>query len=183
MDKRSTDRRPASVLEQWRTPDGVAVTLRPLAADDGARELRFLESLSKEARYERVFSHRGLLPGELRRLVRFDVRREVALAVFVGKPPDEKLVAVARLRNEPHGPCEFAIVVGDRWQHQGIGKRLLLRLLELARAAGIDQVVGYTRASNEAMKRLAAGLGFSVAVDPQDATVALLSISLAAPAP
>jgi acetyltransferase len=176
------DRRrdPPEVLERWRTPAGSELSIRPLAADDAGRELRFLESLSVQTRYERAFGHRGLLrPGELRQLVRFDLRREIALAAVSGGAPDEEIVAVARLKKAADGgACEFAIVVGDGWQRQGIGGRLLHRLLAVARLAGISRVSGVTMASNASMSALARRAGFSARSDPDDATVTLLSIDL-----
>jgi acetyltransferase len=171
-------RRLPEVLERWRSPAGVDLLIRPVAADDAAREVRFLQSLSPQTRYERVFAHRGLLPGELRQLVRFDIRREIALLAAAGSVPDEEIVAVARLKRADRGDTEFAIVVGDAWQRQGIGARLLQRLLAVAKLAGIRQVNGVTLATNEPMKALCRRAGFSVRPDPADATVALLSIGL-----
>lgn len=166
------------MLERWRSPTGVDLLIRPVAADDAAREVRFLQSLSSQSRYERVFSHRGLLPGELRQLVRFDIRREIALLAATGSGPDEEIVAVARLKKDEGGDTEFAIVVGDSWQRQGVGARLLERLLAVAKLAGIRHVGGLTLATNEPMKALCRRLGFSLRPDPADATVTLLSIDL-----
>jgi acetyltransferase len=173
--------RPApEVLERWRTPAGTDLLIRPVAADDAAREVRFLESLSPQTRYERVFSHRGLLqPGELRQLVRFDIRREIALLAAAGDRPDEEIVAVARLKKSADGgQYEFALVVGDAWQRQGIGGRLLRRLLAVARLAGIGRVNGVTLATNTSMKALCRKVGFRLRPDPDDATVTLLDIDL-----
>jgi acetyltransferase len=140
--------------------------------------VRFLQSPSPQTRYERVFSHRGLLPGELRQPVRFDVRREIALLAATAAAGEE-IVAVARLKKSDDGSAyEFAIVVGDAGQRQGIGARLLRRLLAVAKLAGIRQVTGVTLATDVPMKTLCAGLGFSVRPDPQDAAVSLLSIDL-----
>lgn len=173
------DRPPPEALETLRTRAGAELVIRPVAADDAGRELRFLQSLSPQARYERAFSHRGLLPGELRRLVRFDVRNEIALCAVAGRRPDEEIVAVARLKKSPDGsPCEFAIAVGDAWQHQGIGWRLLVKLLEVARLAGVRQVIGHAMATNRSMLALAHKVGFALRSDPADATVTLLSIEL-----
>lgn len=167
------------VLERWCTPAGVHLLIRPVSADDAGRELRFIESLSAQTRYERVFAPRGLLPGELRQLVRFDVRREVALLAATDAADDEQIVAVARLKKSGDGrQFEFALVVGDTWQRQGVGERLLRRLLAVAKAAGIQHVTGVTLATNAAMKALCRKLGFGVRSDPQDTTVALLSIDL-----
>lgn len=173
------DRPRPEVLESWHARDGSPLVIRPMSADDAGRELRFIESLSPQSRYERAFAHRGLRPGELRQLVRFDVRREVALAVTTGGDASEELVAVARLKKSPDGSvCEFAIVVGDAWQRQGVGQRLLERLLAVARQAGVTRVTGHTMATNPTMKSLARAVGFTVAPDPGDATVTLLSIAL-----
>lgn len=167
------------VLERWRTSAGVDLLIRPVAADDGRREARFLSSLSPQTRYERVFSHRGLLPDELRQLVRFDIRREIALLAATGRPPDEAIVAVARLKKSAvGGDYEFAMVVGDAWQRQGIGERLLRRLLAVAKLAGIAQISGVTLATNESMKALCRKVGFSLSPDPDDATVTQLRIDL-----
>ena len=172
--------RPADELDRWRTPDGTEVLIRPLRSDDGALELRFIESLSPQTLYERTFSHRrGLVPGELRRLLRFDVREEVALVAVLPQRDADAFAAVARLKKSPDGQVfEFAIVVGDAWQRHGIGVRLLGKLLEFARSAGIPRVVGSTFATNEAMKGLARKAGFALRPDPDDAAVTLLEIDL-----
>jgi acetyltransferase len=167
------------VFERWHARDGTPLSIRPMGADDAGRELRFIESLSPQSRYERVFSHRSLKPGELRALVRFDVRREIALVVTTGTPPDETFVAVARLKKDDGGHgSEFGLAVGDAWQRQGVGRRLLDTLLAVARQAGVRRVEGRTLATNTAMKGLARSLGFAVVPDPADATVTLLSVDL-----
>ncbi len=173
------ERRPPEVLEQWQAADGRTLRIRPVFSDDSRRELRFLETLSSDARYERLLGHRSSLrPGELGRLVRFDVRREVALLAAVGSDADEEIIGVARLHNTGPRRCEFALVVGDAWQRGGVGTRLLRRLLDVARSAGVVEVTGTTRAGNEAMKALARKLGFTLASDPDDATLVRLTCAL-----
>jgi len=167
------------VLERWRTPAGASLLIRPVGPDDAGREVLFLQSLSEQTRYERAFAHRGLLPGELRQLVRFDVRREIGLLAATDSSVDERIVAVARLKKSADGrQREFALVVGDAWQRQGVGERLMHRLLAVARLAGIEEVTGVTLATNASMKALCRKLGFTVRPDPVDATLALLSIEL-----
>lgn len=167
-------------LDRWQAPDGTPLLIRPLRSDDAAQELKFVQSLSPQTRYERTFSHRGpLAPGELLKLVRFDVREEVALVAAVPGATQDEFVAVARLKKSAAGDqFEFAIVVSDAWQHRGVGLRLLAKLLELARRAGIPRVTGYTFATNTAMKGLARKAGLAVRSDPTDASVAILEIDL-----
>jgi acetyltransferase len=172
-------RKPPEVLEQWQSADDVALLIRPLFSDDIGRQLRFLETLSSNSRYERLLGHRSTLrPGELRQLVRFDVRREVALLASVGAGEDEEIIGVARLHNTGEGSCEYAIVVGDAWQGKGVGARLLTRLLDVARSAGVVEVIGTTHSSNEAMKQLARKVGFVLGPEPEDASLTRLTCLL-----
>jgi len=178
----SAARRAPEVLAQWPAADGRTLLIRPLFSDDTGRQLRFLASLSSDSRYERLLAHRSTLrPGELRQLVRFDVRRELALlaAVQDGEHAEEEIVGVARLHNTGEGQCEFALVVGDAWQGKGVGTRLLARLLEVARSAGMDEVIGTTRSSNVPMRELARKLGFDLSAEPGDASLTRLTLPLA----
>ena len=172
----------ADLLDRWQTADGTVIVIRPLRADEAAQELEFLQSLSRQTRYERTFSHRGMLgPGELCQLVHFDVHREVALVAAVQGDAPDAFAAVARLKKSPSGDVfEFAIVVSDTWQHRGVGTRLLRKLLEVARHAGIPRLTGTTFATNEAMKGLARKAGFTVRSDPDDASLSILDIDLRA---
>jgi hypothetical protein len=80
------------------------------------------------------------------------VTDRVTLAAF------DELVAVARLKRLPDtNACEIAIVVADAWHHCRISVRPLDKLLDALDA----RVVGFTFATNEAMKRLAAKAGFT----------------------
>ncbi|MDZ7651348.1 MAG: GNAT family N-acetyltransferase [Burkholderiaceae bacterium] len=137
-DTPTLDRPAPEVIERWTSRAGVPLYIRPVGADDARRDVHFMQSLSPQTRYERNFSQRGLLQGELERLVRFDVRREIALLAATRDGGAEKIVGVARIKKSADGSaCEFAMVVGDAWHRQGIGDRLLSRLLAVARQAGV----------------------------------------------
>ena len=170
----------ADVLDRWQAPDGTRFVIRPLRADEAAQELDFLRSLSRQTRYERTFSHRGMLgPGELVRLVHFDVHHEVALVAAVQGESEDTFAAVARLKKPSGGDqFEFAIVVSDAWQRRGIGARLLDKLLDVAPRAGIPSIIGSTFATNEAMKAVARKAGLKVRSDPEDASLSILEIDL-----
>ncbi len=55
---------------------------------------------------------------------------------------------------------EFAIVVADDWQHQGLATRMLCSLMRHAAGVGLRRLVGDVLATNHGMLALAAGLGF-----------------------
>lgn len=89
--------------------------------------------------------------------------RELVLVAAEPLPPGEALVgAVARLHCDEGDPrrAEFAILVSHYLAGQGLGRRLLRRLLEGARALGVREVFGDVLDDNAPMLRLAEKLGF-----------------------
>ena len=63
---------------------------------------------------------------------------------------------------------EFALVVDDRWQHQGIGHKLMNVLMDVARAKGVKVLEGEVLKSNHKMLHLVEGLGFRIEPHPED---------------
>ena len=80
----------------------------------------------------------------------------------------EKIIAVGRLSRLPQlNQAEFAVVVSDQWQGQGLGTELLRRLVEIGRAEKLDKITGQVLAENHAMQHICAKVGFKVVHDPE----------------
>ncbi|HEX5126356.1 MAG TPA: GNAT family N-acetyltransferase, partial [Rhodocyclaceae bacterium] len=73
--------------------------------------------------------------------------------------------------NSDGDSCEFALVVADAWQHQGVGRYLMQRLIEAARARGLRTMKGIFLASNDRMLHFVQRFGFIVHPDPKDHTL------------
>jgi len=168
---------PAHLLSAARLPGGTAIVIRPIRAEDDALERDFICSLSNETRYNRLLSGRTLTPEEIRRLTRIDYDREMAFIAVSADGGRARLLGVGRYVRDDRG-AEFALVVADAWQHQGIGRLLLETLLWHAHLAGIARLHGITLATNQPMQNLARKLGFVQKHDPQDATVRRLEKTL-----
>lgn len=165
---------PAHLVEHGHLRDGTLITIRPIRAGDLSLERAFVVGLSAQTRYQRLLSARKLLPGELKRLTDIDYRREmalVALATIDGAVQELGVARYVRDDEREAGSCDFAIVVGDRWQGQGLGERLLRSLLLAAREDGIAVVGGITLSSNTAMIALAKKLGFRASLEHGNASV------------
>jgi acetyltransferase len=92
----------------------------------------------------------------------------------------ETIIGVARYAIDSSGEaCEFAIVIADAWQRRGIGKRMLVKLIDVARKRGLKRMYGDTLATNEGMLRLLRRLGFSLQRHPEDATLTRAVLALA----
>ncbi len=96
------------------------------------------------------------------RLTQLDYDREVALVLADHEPPGQaKLYGVVRASFDPaQRSAEFAIVIPKQLGGQGLGTRLLQRIIELCRASGMRRMHGDTLPENQAMRALARKCGF-----------------------
>jgi acetyltransferase len=118
-------------------------------------------------------------PKQLARLTQIDYHRDMALAATIPQGDDEEIIAVARYMLLPNTTsAEFAIVVRDDYQGQGIGTKLMSALLDVAREQQLRVIEGLVLAKNMAMLGLMNHLGFSIDIDPDDATLRHVTIRL-----
>ena len=95
-------------------------------------------------------------------------------------PAGDSLPAIHR---ETAGTCEFALTIGDAWQGQGIGRRLLQALIDEAEARGLRRMLGHVLLDNRAMLALARQQHFSIEASPDDAQTRLAILDLPAARP
>jgi acetyltransferase len=141
-----------------RLRDGREVRVRPIRPEDAGREKRFFERLSDQSRYQRFMQYmRELPPKMLARFTQLDYDRELALVALW----QDEFVAVGRYTPTADGvTAEFALAVADEWQGKGLGRALLERLCDAARAAGYKALVGHILEANRDMLDLARHVGF-----------------------
>jgi len=142
---------------------GTSVTLRALRPEDRDIEAAFVSGLSPDSRYNRLLGGAITITHEyIERLVNVDYSRDMALAAtaMLGA---ETLIGVARyVLDADDESAEFAIVVADAWQGRGIGKRLLAKLIELARRRGVKRLYGDILGMNRPMLEFVRKLGFTL---------------------
>lgn len=171
---------PVELTESFQPVIGAAVTLRPLRPEDVDIETAFVEALSAESRASRLLGGAVKVTREyIERLTQVDYARDMALAATVMLEGHETLIGVARYALEADGrSCEFALVVADAWQGRGIGKRLLQKLVAVARARGVAGIYGDTLATNRSMLGLAKALGFTLGRHPDEAHLTRVTLDL-----
>src|SRR5437762_509563 len=119
-----------------RLADGTRVVIRRIQPGDKRMLARGLELLSEETRQRRFLSAKPRLTNaELRYLTEVDGQAHVALVAVLADRLDH-VVAVARYVRLPDDPAtaDAAIVVGDPWQRQGLGRRLAIMLADAGAA-------------------------------------------------
>jgi acetyltransferase len=117
------------------------------------------------------------------RLCHLDYNREMALAAVLHDDGGPRLLGVSRYYLNPEtGDAEFALVVSDAYQRQGLGRHLMQRLIAVARERGVQRLIGEVLAENAPMLRLMRSLGFSPPVWVEDQVVRVeMDLTTAAP--
>ncbi len=153
--------------------DGSPVTLRPIRPEDEPLLVQFHHTLSEESIYFRYFhlmtlNHR-IAHERLTRICFIDYDREMALVVDYKDPEtgNHKILAVGRL-SKCHGTqqAEFAMLVSDAYQRQGIGTEVLRQLLKIAQDEGLQSVTAEILRENRPMQRVCEKLGFTLSRKP-----------------
>src|SRR4051812_5696888 len=128
--------------------------IRPIRPDDKALLVAGLRALSPETAMKRFLSPKmSFSAAELRYLTEVDQHDHIAYVVLEG----DQLVAVARSVRVGDDVADVAIVVGDPWQGQGLGRRLLRMLADRAAEEGITRFAGTMLADNRQALRLMRG--------------------------
>lgn len=160
---------PAQYVLPWQLRDGSAVTLRPIRPEDEPLLVDFHQTLSEESVYFRYFhlmklSHR-VAHERLTRICFIDYDREMALVADKKDPKTGKhiILGVGRL-SKLHGrkEAEFAMLVNDAYQKQGLGTKLLEQLVAIARQEGMTRITAEILHENRAMQRVCEKVGFQL---------------------
>ena len=180
---------PARYEQVWPLRGGGEYTVRPIHPDDASMLQEMMQHLSAESRYFRfVSSIVELPPAMLARFTLIDYDREMALvAVFRERKAgadgkiieNERIVGVSRyITNPDQSSCEFALVVADDFNSKGLGSRLMLCIMEVAREKGLAEIEGLVLSQNSAMLRLMKSLGFVIKPFAEDPDFRLVTHAL-----
>ncbi len=150
-------------LERVTVADGRVFVLREIHVGDVVPLQRGFAHLSPEEVRLRFLHPLTELPYDFAlRLCDLDKQSGVAFVLIdpIGTP-DREIGAVARAYVDPTTlSAEFALVVQRRYTGQGIGTKLMSRLVDACRARGAVEIWGDVLMENGAMLRLCQELGF-----------------------
>lgn len=175
--------RPGEIRDTWRARNGTTITLRATREDDAGLLQELVRGLSLRSRYHRFFYAVHELPPEtLHRFTHNEPHEAMNLIALVPCHGREVPVAMAQyVANDYPVQAEFAVVVADEWQREGLGRRLVETLACIARAAGIESIRGDILAENVSMQRMMLKMGFELEMHPEDAGLYRAVKTLSAP--
>jgi acetyltransferase len=160
---------PTQYIAHWKLKNKTPITIRPIRPEDEPLMIKFHETLSEESVYNRYFSalklSQRVTHERLQRICFNDYNREIALVAEHTPPRSEekKILGVARL-SKLHGlnEAEFAVLISDEWQNQGLGAELLKRLVQIGRDEKLDRISGQVLQENHAMQHVCKSVGFKL---------------------
>jgi ribosomal protein S18 acetylase RimI-like enzyme len=148
-----------SVKEQLR--DGREVEIRALRPEDQADMLAAIGRTGAQSLQRRFFvAKRGLSDREIAFFMNIDFVNHVALVAIVAENGRHTIAGGGRYIVVQPGRAEAAFLVVDGYQGLGIGSALARHLTELARQAGLEELVADVLPENTAMLKLFKKLGF-----------------------
>ena len=144
--------------------DGRELLLRPIRPEDAPALKETYARLTPEDRRMRFLGSAAELTDSLAKwMTQIDYMREMALVAVDPKSETPEILGVVRVVADADlRAAEYAVTVRSDLQGQGLGRILMERILDFARAQGVGEVWGDVLAENRGMLGLVKKLGFTV---------------------
>ena len=163
---------PHRYVGTWKMKDGESLTLRPIRPEDEPLVIKFHETLSEQTVHLRYFHAMSLSQRisheRMARICFNDYDREMALVAERKDPRSSarEILGIGRLI-KVHGSNdgEFAVLVSDRRQRQGLGTELMRRLIQIGRDEKLGRLIADVLPDNVAMQAVCRKLGFQLTHD------------------
>jgi len=154
---------PTKYIQPWTCRDGRSVLLRPIKPEDEPLERELIAGLSEESsRFRFFYIIKEITHEMLSRFCNIDHDREMAIIAEYNANGKRRNVGVGRLISEPgRDTGEFAVLVADDFQGNGLGLKLLDNLIKVAEDKGLKSIYGVVLNDNRKMIGLAEKLGFT----------------------
>ena len=154
------------------------LVIRPIRPEDAEAHLELFRALAPEDVRMRFFtSLRELPPEQIISMTQVDYEREMAFVAVRDDPAET--VGVARLVRGTDGTeGEFAAVVHPAMKGRGIATHLMERLIDWARAHGVQRIIGLVLAENAPMMGFVRHLGFTLRRLPEESDIVEARLSL-----
>lgn len=160
---------PNQYISAWKMRNDTEVTIRPIRPEDEPLIIKFHHTISEESVYFRYFHliklSRRIAHERLTRLCFIDYDRQIALVADYKNPRTQQheILAVGRLSKlNGKKEAEFAVIISDRHQCQGLGSELLRQLLQVGRDEHLSKVSAEILSENTAMQHVCKKLGFQL---------------------
>ncbi len=144
--------------------NGQVVYVRPIVPSDGHFLVDLFNRMSQRSRYLRFMTNIQELPDALLyRFTHLDYQSCFAIACQIEVDGRNEIIAVARYSLDPDEHiAELGVAVRDDWQHMGVGRYILSKIISIGKDHGISRFGSMMDPQNDTMKKLLRDLGYQV---------------------
>jgi acetyltransferase len=162
----------------WTLRDGRRVLIRPIRPDDETLIVKLHEDLSEQSVYYYFFhpvkfsqrtSHARLM-----RICFLDYDRQITLiAEYKDTTSGERKIlgGIRLIKQHGKNEAEFAMILAESAQGQGLGTEMLKRIIEIAKDEQLDVLTADILPDNHRMKRLCEKFEFQMKRTPDDPVI------------
>jgi len=154
---------PEEFIKNVTLNEGTPVLLRPIKPEDETMWHGLLSLCSSKSIHFRFrYSFQATTHDMATRFCFVDYDREIAIVAEITEQDRRRIIGVGRLvADADHHEAEYAVLVADQWQGQGLGTILTDYCLEVCRQWGIRRVVAETAPDNHRMLDMFRRRGFT----------------------
>ncbi len=169
---------PDQYIDIFKLREGPAVIIRPIRPEDEPLFDELLRNSSENTLTMRFFRKiSDISHEELTRYCHVDYDREMSFVAVIREGDSEKMIGEVRMSRLPDlENAEMAIVVGDQWQGQGVGKALSLHCIKIAKELGIKKMWMDILKINSRMLYRAEKMGFKKVSSDDDSIKVMLEL-------
>nr|VFJ86006.1 MAG: acetyltransferase [Candidatus Kentron sp. LFY] len=155
--------------------EGLPVTFRPVKPEDEPMWHKLIAAASEDSIRRRFRSFLRTTTHQMAvEYCVIDYERQIAIVAETGVHDGQEIIGVAHMFADASlDSAEYAVIVSDPWQRQGLGGMLLDHCLELAERWGIKRVVADAEIGNKPMLRNFHSRGFHSDTSYEDGVVYL----------
>ena len=160
---------PAQYKSRLTLKNGREVFLRPVLHTDGDLLIDMFNKMSALSIFRRFLRRLNALPEDLLyRFTHINHESDFALVAVVEEDGKDSIIAVGRYAYDPDDDItDLGVAVRDDWQHFGLGKSLLVRVIEIGKEHGIFRFGSMMDPQNNIMRQMLLDLGFKVKYSPR----------------
>ena len=169
---------PDQYIDIFKLREGPATVIRPIRPEDEPLMKELLKTSSEQTLTMRFFRKISEMShDQLTRYCHVDYDRELSFVAIMRNGGKERIIGEVRMSRLPDlESAEMAVVVGDQWQGQGIGKALCLHCIKIAKELGIKNMYMEILQVNARMLYRAEKMGFRKVASDEDSVKVLLEM-------
>jgi acetyltransferase len=155
---------PSEYTTAFTLKNGQEVTLRAITPEDELMEKEMFSNFSERTQRFRFFQLiKDISHDQLIRYTQIDYDREIAIIAEVEDEGKKKMAGVVRLIADQYGEtAEYAIVIADPWQNQGLGNKFTDYIHDIAKARGIKKIYANVLVQNHIMQHMFRSRGYKM---------------------